>query len=57
MVTTILLVWTVVAAHGDRYHGSKLYDWRPLAEFNSPEACRRTVAELKLEQRSRCVTK
>ena len=33
----ILMIWTVVAAAGDRHYQGKTYDWRPIAEFHSEE--------------------
>lgn len=34
-MTYILMIWTVVAMAGDRFHQAKAYDWRPISEFHS----------------------
>jgi hypothetical protein len=34
-MTYILMIWTVVAMAGDRFHQAKAMDWRPLGEFYS----------------------
>ena len=36
-MTYILMIWTVVAMAGDRFHQAKAHDWRPIGEFHMEE--------------------
>lgn len=36
-MTYILMIWTVVAMAGDRFHQAKAYDYRPIGEFHMEE--------------------
>lgn len=57
-MTTILFVWTIVAAHGDRHAGTRHFEWRVLAEFSSPAACERGIEALGLKKDfARCILK
>lgn len=54
-MTTILFVWTIVAAGSS---GREYVDWRVLAEFSAPAACKQAIATLGLPQETaRCVAK
>ena len=54
-MATILFVWTMVAAGSS---GREYLDWRALAEFSTPAACQKAIAELVLKPgTARCVAK
>ena len=54
-MVTILFVWTMVAAGSS---GREYSDWRALAEFSTPAACQKGIAELGLQPtKARCVAK
>lgn len=55
-MTTILFIWTIVAAGGATVSVSQ--DWRAIAEFSSPAACQNAVATLGIaKEKARCVPK
>lgn len=58
MGTTILFIWAVVAASGDRHGGSQYYEWRVLSEFSSRAHCERAIEVLGVDKtKARCVVK
>lgn len=61
-MTYILMIWTVVAMAGDRFHQAKAYDWRPIGEYYSSgsetgrERCEDAARQLGLKSENyRCV--
>ena len=61
-MTYILMIWTVVAMAGDRFHQGKAYDWRPMGEFHDfsagtgREKCEEAARQLGLKHENyRCV--
>jgi hypothetical protein len=61
-MTYILMIWTVVAMAGDRFHQAKAYDWRPIGEYYSSgaetgrERCEDAARQLGLKAENyRCV--
>lgn len=56
-MTSILMIWTVVATAGTSYSVYKEFDWRPLGEFKTPADCQRAAAELVLNPKNfRCIS-
>lgn len=59
-MTYILMIWTVVAMAGDRFHQAKAMDWRPIGEFHNTndaqEKCEAAARQLGLKSENyRCV--
>lgn len=52
-MTTILFVWTIVAAASG--HGGR--DWRPMGEFSNEVVCKEAARQLAIKPESfRCVS-
>lgn len=49
-----LMIWTIVAAAGDRFSVSAP-DWRPLAVLESKQLCDAAAQELGIQTRYRCI--
>ena len=56
-MTTILMIWTVVAAAGGNSVNKAYYEWRPIGEFKTMDSCQEAARQLALTNNFRCVTK
>ena len=56
---TILFLWAVVGFthHGSPSYDAPTYDWRPLGQFESMQACKKAMTTLGIDPKyGRCVS-